>query len=805
MRTIYKINLFTIRVGLLLTILTAALLAVAAPNFTSAAPATFSVTNTNDSGPGSLRQAIIDANENNNPGDTDTIEFNIPGSDVHTITLSSQLPDISEKVFFDGYTSQEGAQKNTSVSPEPFNSIIKIELNGNQEIDSGLIFNSGSSGSIISGLSIYDFKENAVVVRSNDVSFLGNYLGLKADGMTKGEILTPHAIILQNWDGGGNDIKIGGTNPADRNIFLGSSGGSGAITMNGEDGEVYGNYIGIAKDGETELSGCVLGISSENTTVIGGPSAGQPNLISGCSAANVILTGAGSVVQGNYVGTDYRGNASPNITNGVGIVLSGAAEGNLVGGTNPGEGNIVKGASGMGIGVQRMKISAYGVDLSPAKNSFLGNSIGSVNVFDYPNFGQSNQGIDLYISEDNSDPADFIMDKFEHQGPSLNDEGDADEGPNGLINFPVLKSAQQIGDQLTIEYDLDAADSPTNSYRIELFTNDERSIFGYGPGEVFVGALESVNPGNGKTATITVSGNLQGKAISATTTAIDASTGHGFGATSEFSQNISVGSQNDFDADGIPDSEEDAGPNAGDANGDGIQDSQQPTVTTFVNSANIYNTLITEGCSENSSVSSLNIKSLNRKDNGYDYPYGLTDFTLYCSRGGTVKVELFIHANIQPDGFMPRKFNPNDERFGEVMGASLDTVNIGNSKALKLTYSITDGGQHDDDGIANGIIADPVGLAVEGQTTADELVKTGVSLAITTFIASTIIASVIYTYYDYRNHKRPLVESDKEMHANNAKAYTYWHHLKVVSFPLAKYRVKVVLERKVPLPVKSNS
>src|SRR6516164_8138622 len=56
---------------------------------------TFPVTNTADSGPGSLRQAILDANAN--PG-LDTIAFNISGSGVQTITPSTALPTISDPV-----------------------------------------------------------------------------------------------------------------------------------------------------------------------------------------------------------------------------------------------------------------------------------------------------------------------------------------------------------------------------------------------------------------------------------------------------------------------------------------------------------------------------------------------------------------------------------------------------------------------------------------------------------------------------------------------------------------------------------
>src|SRR5438874_12004340 len=61
---------------------------------------TFTVTNTNDSGSGSLRQAITDAN---NAAGADTIDFNIPGPGQKTITITSaDLPGISETVTING-------------------------------------------------------------------------------------------------------------------------------------------------------------------------------------------------------------------------------------------------------------------------------------------------------------------------------------------------------------------------------------------------------------------------------------------------------------------------------------------------------------------------------------------------------------------------------------------------------------------------------------------------------------------------------------------------------------------------------
>ena len=112
---------------------------------------TFSVTNTNDMGTGSLRQAITDAN--NHVG-ADTITFNISGSGVHTITPLSGLPTISDPVTIDGY-SQPGSAANSHGTGLGDNSVHLIELDGtNSNVGGGSGFfalNSGAIGSIISG------------------------------------------------------------------------------------------------------------------------------------------------------------------------------------------------------------------------------------------------------------------------------------------------------------------------------------------------------------------------------------------------------------------------------------------------------------------------------------------------------------------------------------------------------------------------------------------------------------------------------------------------------------------------------
>lgn len=62
---------------------------------------TYTVTNTNDAGIGSLRQAILDANAN---GGNDVIEFNIGGGGAHSIDLLSDLPTLTEGLTIDGST-----------------------------------------------------------------------------------------------------------------------------------------------------------------------------------------------------------------------------------------------------------------------------------------------------------------------------------------------------------------------------------------------------------------------------------------------------------------------------------------------------------------------------------------------------------------------------------------------------------------------------------------------------------------------------------------------------------------------------
>lgn len=80
---------------------------------------------------------------------------------------------------------------------------------------------------------------------------------------------------------------------------------------------------------------------------------------------------------------------------------------------------------------------------------------------------------------------------------------------------------------------------------------------------------------------------------------------------------------------------------------------------------------------------------------------------------------------------------------------------------------------------------------VLGVKTGGSLADTGAAAVSTTLLAGLIIGSFSYTYYDYRKHKKPLTSSDPEAR----HSYTYVHHLRTVSLPLLRYRVRLSMER----------
>src|SRR5712692_1943934 len=251
-------------------LISAAMLCATLITLGGSASAATSVTNTNDSGPGSLRDAILSAN--GTPG-ADTITFNIPGTGTHTITPLSALPFITDPVTIDGYT-QPGSSANTNGPGLPDNAVLTIELNGASAGPAAPGLFILASGSTIRGLVINRFSNSGIVMGANASgnTVAGNFLGTDATGtLNRGN-------SLQGVNIGGPNSTVGGTNPADRNVISGNTAAGIQISGATATGNtVVGNFIGTKANGSSALAnsggGIAIGISASNNAIGGTTSA----------------------------------------------------------------------------------------------------------------------------------------------------------------------------------------------------------------------------------------------------------------------------------------------------------------------------------------------------------------------------------------------------------------------------------------------------------------------------------------------------------------------------------------------------
>ena len=311
------------------------------------------VTNTNDSGSGSFRQAIEDANAA--PG-TDLILFFIPDSDtgcdpgtnVCTIQPESALHSITDPVIIDGYT-QHDASPNTNPPDLGSNAELKIELDGSNAGPNVNGLHLTAANSTIRGLVINRFDGNGIYLQNSDATrnrIEGNIIGMDANGTLN---------IGNHGDGiaifGSPNNTIGGTADESRNLI--SANGRNGIYIfsspvypDATNNNIQGNYIGTDTTGNLPQGNAEDGINLYNATnnTIGGTTPEAGNLISGngFNGVRIVVDGAtGNVVQGNKIGTNAGGNGI------VGNSYSGVeiqnAPANVIGGTVTGATNVISG------------------------------------------------------------------------------------------------------------------------------------------------------------------------------------------------------------------------------------------------------------------------------------------------------------------------------------------------------------------------------------------------------------------------------------------------------------------------------
>ncbi|MCD6578874.1 right-handed parallel beta-helix repeat-containing protein, partial [bacterium] len=314
---------------------------------------TYTVTNTNDSGGGSLRQAIIDANGNFG---ADTINFSIPGSAPFTIKPNSALPSINDN--WDSGTVIDAGTNHDIIIDGSSAGVVTYGLHiiSDNNVISGLVINNfGGHGIFIDGCS------NTILVN--------NYIGTDASG-TVDQGNSWSGVYITN---GAQSNTIGGTVAGSRNIISGNNQHGVYIASSGTDNNVVlGNYIGTDVSGAIDLGNLWAGVyivSGAKSNIIGGTVIGARNIISG-NNHGVLITGTGTdnnVVLGNYIGTDLNG--TTDLGNSLdGVYIENGAQSNTIGGTVAGARNIISGNDQNGI---------YLFESGTDNNVILGNYIGT--------------------------------------------------------------------------------------------------------------------------------------------------------------------------------------------------------------------------------------------------------------------------------------------------------------------------------------------------------------------------------------------------------------------------------------------
>ncbi|MEJ5277158.1 MAG: right-handed parallel beta-helix repeat-containing protein [Thermogemmata sp.] len=351
------------------------------------------------------------------------------------------------------------------------NNLIGTDITGQTALGNGLV-----------GLQLY-FGHQALVrrnvisangyrgisVTADDVAIVGNYIGTDSTG-TKALPYQHEGVFVFN-----PNVRIGGTNDADRNIISGNDTG---IRLMSSGGRVQGNFVGTDVSATVALPNGVGMYLSDcaQSNLIGGTSANARNVISGNARHGILVLHTetfGNRIQGNYIGTDRTG-LSP-LPNADGIAIGAGAHDNTIGGEETGAGNVVafNVHCGIGVGHAPWEAGPYAV-----RNRILGNSI------------HSNAG-----AEDHPVYGIFLTMPYIRWEMIENDPLDMDEGVNKLQNFPIIQNASSTPTGTRVQGFIHS--TPQTTFRIELFANRECDASGYGEGERFLGATDVTTDQNG--------------------------------------------------------------------------------------------------------------------------------------------------------------------------------------------------------------------------------------------------------------------------------------------------------------------
>lgn len=177
-----------------------------------------------------------------------------------------------------------------------------------------------------------------VVIDGGDRSFVCIEITSSGNALLGLQIVNCHTGIMVRQ--AVEENRIGGSGASEGNVISGNVVG---IELRGRKNVIQGNLIGVDASGATAMGNEFEGIwitpvGRENS--IGGSKPGEGNVISGNELFGVSIDGAvGNVLQGNLIGLDSSGSQA--VGNRYGITIQAGATGNVVGGEALEERNVI--------------------------------------------------------------------------------------------------------------------------------------------------------------------------------------------------------------------------------------------------------------------------------------------------------------------------------------------------------------------------------------------------------------------------------------------------------------------------------
>ncbi|HEY1739601.1 MAG TPA: PKD domain-containing protein, partial [Acidimicrobiia bacterium] len=262
---------------------------------------------TSTAGECTLRAAIAEANRASGAAE---IDFNVPGTAPVTISPGSPLPVLNnpDGISIEGFT-QPGSQPNTA--PLADNAVYGVELVGKGEsaFDG---FDVATAHNEFRGLDIHSFKQGIVFETTTSIDNVveGDMFGLMPDGsLIPGFVYVPSSscIVLTN---GASHNQIGAPLPANRNVISGCGHVGVAFYLWGTKfNNIQNNIIGLDPTGTLARGSISHGVdinTGTQQTMVGGTDPGDGNVVSGNQQHGVEIS-HNSLTQHNFVEDNFIG------------------------------------------------------------------------------------------------------------------------------------------------------------------------------------------------------------------------------------------------------------------------------------------------------------------------------------------------------------------------------------------------------------------------------------------------------------------------------------------------------------------